>query len=170
MSDNPYVATAKHGAKQIERFFKSPDDDWVPMLMVVNSEGEVAVVDVIQFFENDASKRVFAEVVLPMMVEDMDARRLVLVTSSWIIGLSKEQFEAGYVRPSENPERVEVLIISDISPEGVSIHHAPISRDPRGASPPTLGEWEVFDSASGATAGGQIVEHAAKLLADRKEG
>jgi hypothetical protein len=139
------VAIVKEGAKQVERAFTKPDDDWLPVLMFESTELEAPTIVglPLEGFQDYASKDILAAG-LRLLCEQVHAHRVAMVTSCWVghrFG-SREELPEDY-RPSDDPQRTEAVVVTVIEPDTVEIHTAEIKR--RKDFPPSLGEWEVLD-------------------------
>jgi len=96
-------------------------DDMSPTLFLVSREGEPQIVDVSPAMHNEHSKKLFVE----QMREAAAAGEFVtsaLAMGAWLSTQSKEEVGAGgMVRPSQDPQRQSVVIVSIEDPVGVDI-------------------------------------------------
>lgn len=124
-----------------EKLFTKPDDDWVPIAFMEGPEGQ-ATFPIADFMDNDHSKDLLTEFILPQVIKEFRAHTLVMIISAW----QGRNLEPGTdpmdrPRPSEDPERKEILMLIEYTREGVQRHTvADIIRHED--SPPTLGEWD----------------------------
>jgi hypothetical protein len=133
--------TVVQSTQEIAAKFENPGDDFVPIAFF-RSESQIQVLPLIPFMENDTKKDMLAEVVFPMLVEKIEAIEVVTVFSAWILHFDKDEWD-GETRPSESPDRVEVVVITSITAEGIQSNGmAYISRDPLGNEIPSLSDFD----------------------------
>jgi hypothetical protein len=123
--------------------FTKPDDDWVPIAFLEGPEGQ-ATFPLADFMENDRAKDLLTEYILPQAITKFRAHTVVIVLSAW----QGRTLEPGTdwqdrPRPSEDPERKEILMLIEYTRDGIQRNTvAEIIRYED--SPPTLGEWESW--------------------------
>lgn len=126
----------KQGAQDVQGRFTSPDDDWVPILLVKSPDGiGLAMVTITD------DKQATADM-LQESLRSNKATEAVLITSAWTIsrGLG-EQFDPERDFPiCEQPDRQEVLVLTHVTTESAAMYMANINR--HADTPPTLGEWQ----------------------------
>lgn len=131
-------------AKMSEGLFTEPDDDWVPILFLEDTDGERMTMPIEQFMTDDRTKDMLAEYIIPSVIEKFQPKVVVMVLSIWRgspipIGVDIDDRP----RPSEDVNRTEGLMIIEYTAKGITRNTlAPIIRHKD--SPPTLGEWEDF--------------------------
>lgn len=127
--------------------FTEPDDDWAPVVFMRNRDNEQANLLLSEFMENDYSKDLLADVILPGAIRKFQAETVVMVISTWVSETSSKALneKGAYVRPSQQADRQERLMIMELKREGVTREaFAEIIRHE--SSPPTLGEWEDIEA------------------------
>lgn len=136
--------------------FTKPDDDWVPIAFLEGPEGQ-ATFPIADFMDNDRSKDLLAEFILPQAISKFRAHTVVMVLSAWQgRNIPKGVDWQDRPRPSEDPERKEILILVEYKREGVTRHTvADIIRHED--SPPTLGEWDNWGDDAKLGADGRFV-------------
>lgn len=169
MTDANSLSLYEHAsimARQLgETMFTEPDDDWEPMIFLKpgdESEGW-PILPVGPFMQSNATKNILAEAVIPSAVERFQATEVVMILSTWTSeNSSKMLHETGeYKPPSEQDDRKELLMLSEIKSTGAGRHaFAPIERHEDG--PPTLGEWEELEQEADIT--GRFVEPVVRAL------
>lgn len=134
-----YVATSAQ--KMPDSVFTEPDDDWTPVMFLEGKQG-TTVIPLHEYMNDDLSKNLLADVLLPMAIADFKATTAVMVVSTWISKTSSDLLnETGeYIRPSQQPDREELVYIMEFTREGVQRQaHAEILRSE--TEVPRLGEW-----------------------------
>lgn len=124
--------------------FTQPGDDWLPVLLGQDQEGQISALDASAAFDNSQTKEEFATTILPQLIIQGTWHRVALVASAWITELSDDErvrYEQGngYVRPSQHPRRKEIIIVYACSDGTESTSIAEIRRDKK--RPPQLSEW-----------------------------
>jgi hypothetical protein len=138
------ITVAKRGAKYAQEQFKHEDDDWEPMLLAWNRDGQLLVTSLGAHMTDDAAKDRLAEEVIPQAIRDQGITALVMVLSAWTAHYTPD--EEKIVRPSEHPNRVEILEVFAMDRFDVVTQLARIRRH-QGCGP-SLSEWEVIDAKS----------------------
>lgn len=130
---------AMAGAQQAGRGFSRPDDDWLPMLLMRNRDGQVSLSAVPVWDDKDA-----AAALVGAVVASAEAVEVALVLSAWMRVGGPSAAEDG-IRPSDHPERREVVTIAWVNHEEAALAIAEIHR--RKNRPPTLGEFDISEEA-----------------------
>lgn len=154
-------------ARMVGRTFTKPDDDWAPVALIDTPRGIGVVAIDSDYFADYESKRALAELVLPTLVREHKARKLALVTSAWMSFLAdrpeaRDAMTRGKLRPSQDPERIEVVWIIVMDAEVKRAWSAPILRSRR--KPPRLGPWTTHSDSADRVVGGPMVESVIQAL------
>ena len=138
---------AMTAAQMPTEVFTKPDDDWVPIAFLMGPDGQ-ATFPIAEFMDNDRTKDLLAEFILPQVIKKFRAHTLVMVMSAWQgRTIPKGVDWQDRPRPSEDPERTEILMLIEYKAEGVTRQTvANIIRHED--SPPTLGEWDDWGGAT----------------------
>lgn len=118
---------------------ENPGDDWGSMIIMIDYEGTTyPPVPLSKMLQAGVPKETIAKQLLPGLVHAAQAERVLFGLSSWTVkGKTGEDLD---VPPSEHPDRMEALVLLDITADGVQhMSSAEITRD--GVGPPKLGEW-----------------------------
>lgn len=119
--------------------FTAPDDDFEPVLFLETETG-VKILGLRPYFANETKKELFAAV-LPALIKKERPTRVALLVSAWAIEANKDYFQNDEPRPSSHPDRIELVLVTEVTKEGITDNVvAYIGRDPLGLKPPTLGE------------------------------
>jgi len=123
--------------------FTRPDDDWVPVLMFRDGGGALRTA-LVQIPE-DLDERAATAETITATLREVKATEAVLVTSMWIYTVTPSPIlrPEDLVRPSQHPDRREVVALSHVTRDRTRMEMAPILRYPD--RPPRLGD---FDKAS----------------------
>jgi hypothetical protein len=132
--------------RDVGRAFTKPDDDWAPMALLGLPGGQIipAAVDM-SFFADDAAKDALVDTALPALIAETGANKLALVLSAWmrVVSIHAPMDARGYpadgIRPTDAPDRQEVVAVGVYDAERVEAHLARIIRD--GKRPPRLARW-----------------------------
>lgn len=138
------MTVAKEGVKQVGERFTKPTDDWEPVALCMDDKGQVhtATMDV-----PEGGHRATALGVLAWL-KSKRAVEAVFISSAWMASAeTEEEWNARNIRPSEDPDRVEAVIIVGAKGGETEAWSARIERHKR--QPPTLGEWELTTPAGG---------------------
>lgn len=136
-------ATILDTSRSIADGFDSPDDDWVPTVLIhAENTEKLYILPLDPFLVNDEhGKDRLVDAIRDFVIEQR-ASAVSIVASAW-----RATFEGVFhpeapppVRPRDAPNREEALVVTTIDADGVTASSAPILRD--GIKPPTLGEWE----------------------------
>lgn len=154
-------------ARMVGRTFTKPDDDWAPVAVIDTPRGLGVVVIGAGHLADYESKRVLGEQVLPALVREHKARKIALVTSAWMSVLAdrpdvRDALARGELRPSQDPERVEVVWVTVMDAEVKRAWMAPILRSRR--KPPKLGPWTRHDEGANSGLSGLLVDSVAEAL------
>lgn len=137
--------SAMNSAKAIARSMQDAGDsaeaDFMPV-MLMETESGTGLVNVAQFFASEQGRDALANYVLPQLIEDLKPTEIVMVNPVWAVSDDDGEFFEGMA--AESPDRTEELMVVSVTHQGLEIMLAPVGRDPLGASPPTLGEFEAM--------------------------
>lgn len=159
------LKAALAGIRQIADHFEKPDDDFEPVVFLHGAD-KTAIFPCGPFMENETKKDLLAEIVLPKLIRELKIEEVVTVFSAWVVRRDPGE-ETDGPRPSEDPNRVEVVLVNRITKDGVQeIVTAYQSRDPRGIDPPTLSEFDYNEFSDRSEYEGLFV---APLIAALKE-
>jgi hypothetical protein len=157
MTYREFADTAKRIVRDVGHAFTTADADWAPAALLALPDGSilVAMLDM-NFFASEALKDTLADDVLPALVAQHKANKLALVLSAWMRVLAADAPDDG-IRPSQAPDRQEVLVVGVYDAERVEVHLARILRD--GKRPPRLARWNIESAdASGRFFGQRVQE------------
>jgi hypothetical protein len=147
------IKKTQDGAEKIALDLQ-PDGDWIPTAMIV-AEGEDETLEITAApipIRDEREKELIFDILLPTLVEKMSARALTLVLPSWT---SEAREEGADLRPSEDPDRRETLILIGVTLGSVESCMAPVVRSD---SHPELGPWRDMATKQGARPEGWIFE------------
>jgi hypothetical protein len=119
---------------------ENPGDDWGSMIIMIDYEGMThPPVPLSDMLKGGVPKDMIAQKLIPGLVFAAQAERVLFGMSSWTVkGKAAVELEGAV---SESPDRMEVLVLLDVTADGVQqMASADIFRD--GISPPKLGEWQ----------------------------
>lgn len=142
-----------------------PDDDWSAVLLLESRAEERVIVPLdVLFLEQLAPVgKDMAAVAIPLLVEEADAWLAGLVTTAWMSEVPAEGIELEPdgvtlrrgVPPSEDPNRIEIVMLALVGEDGTEQHHAArIVRRPD--RPPALRPWEVHSERGAVSLGGRF--------------
>lgn len=137
----------KEAAKEVGRNFTKADDDWYPVLIIHSGAKEENDIFPLQMADDD-DKMLLTRVIIPLLIKTSGAKFAALVLSFWasehpMPDVIPERWDDLPFRPSEDPNRSEVLQIMAASADRTEIWTAKILRDDE--HPPGLSEWEQYD-------------------------
>lgn len=152
---NEVVQTVRKSVRTIGAAFTKHDDDWLQFAFLArDGDRDIHIVPLDEWLE-PRLKGALCKVVLPGVIRNHKSDVVVLLLNTWVSRVKddesrpttlEEAAEVISVRPSEDPDRMEQLLIAAYTADGVQeVWMAPINRDPRGVTPPTLGAWEKSD-------------------------
>ena len=150
-------------AKMPDELFTKPDDDWTPVAFMETPDGQVSM-PLAPYMGTPADKEILTGLLLPAAITEMKASRIVMVLSVWVgKAETKEEIESEhFVPPSQQPGRLEKVMITEYTREGITrMSSALITRHED--APPTLGEWDD-DLSNAAQSEGRFVEPIVKAL------
>jgi len=127
--DFAYTAAVTMARKR----FTSPEDDWAPVLFFHTPAGVMHVVAVPMI----AGRKDDIAAAIAAMLKMNKATDAALLTSAWMVARPTETPGATTVRPSEQPDRREVLVLTGVDDATAITRVAFIKRHPE--RPPTLG-------------------------------
>ncbi len=139
MNYREFVDFAKDSVWNIATTFEKPDDDWEPVALLEDENGQT-IIAALMMDKADYPAAV------SIMAKQTKATKVALVTSAWgLMFDSKEAAEAwnddpDALMPSQHPDGFEQVVISVYDAERVEAWSAKILRDDE--QPPTLAEWE----------------------------
>ena len=160
-----FVALSVEGmAKAV---FTQPDDDWVPMLFFLGTkDGEefMSMAPLDHFMTDDKSKDMLAYGVLPRLLKEFQVKVAVLLINGWTAsdppGGYLNHGVGEWIRPSQRPDRKEMLLLSEYTREGV-MRQASALIVRHESAPPTLEPWKDIDAKS---MSGRFVEPIVKAM------
>jgi hypothetical protein len=152
-TDNFLLEMAEDTARGLGNKFREPDDDWPPFLIVRNRKNAVAVI----VLEITAGAGGVTAEVLESILTDARAIEAVLTVSAWVV--KRHPGEPPVLRPSQDPNREELLVFSYTSADEATLGSVPIVRHP--SAPPSLGDMECWD---GMDAGGVLLDAMRKAI------
>lgn len=146
------------GARQIGEDFTQPDDDWMPLWMVVEPQGLATMI----FSDLDKYELMTAVAIFAKL---KGAIAVGFVSSVWAlaaegVGSSEElqkvmdRIQRAGGSLEDVPGREEQVMITTYSATKVELHRAVITRTDD--APPTLGEFEVMSSDDGQIDGAMV--------------
>lgn len=144
MSEQPRFDTFRDairtGAEQIRQTL-DPDEDWIPTLFLDAPRGFMALPlilpDGTELFGQPGLELVTAVIV------KSEARLAARIQMGWAADARSEDKR----RPSDRPDRSEVLILQVAEPGQQEVWMADVTRNED--APPDLGEWELSEAAGG---------------------
>jgi hypothetical protein len=146
---------ARHEVEAAGRRMRRRDDDWEPMFVGVDSDGQEHLVEIpTEFMSDESRKDELAEERLPAFVIDQQLRAVALVTSVWMVLSTEDRPVDPRIRPSESPNRIEAVCVHVMSADSQMMRFAKIHRF--GRSAPRLGSWQ--DMPEGGVSTGRFVE------------
>lgn len=135
----PLTRAAINGAIEIGKSFTHADESWEPTLLIQTNVG-AAPIPVAPFFEDDYRRELFANQVLPQLIEDANIVEITLVTEVWV-GAERDDDDTSEVeRPTQENHAKEAVLVSSVNAERIEHHVAFITRNEHG--PPLLGDFE----------------------------
>jgi hypothetical protein len=143
-----FVATTTEIVESVCSDFTNPDDDFVPVMQVQSGDGKMWAFGIDpRFMQSDAAKDILAERIMAPAIIETGGVAVATVLSAWYAVIDKDDLEEGQEipRPSELPQRKEIVMVTAISADDAVCFHAEILRD--GKNPPTLGPWEEMKEA-----------------------
>lgn len=141
--------TMKETARLAGEAMQNPDDDWGSMCIMIDYDGMIfPPIPLSQMLRSGVPKDVIAKKLLPACVQAATAKRVILGLSSWTVAGESAQKYDGSASLSEDPDRKEMVVLIDITADGVQqMSYAEIIRD--GFSKPKLGEWHDSKETTG---------------------
>lgn len=139
-----FAKMVKDGVEAVGKSFEQPDDDWMPVLFLLDADNQGTWVGIDgRFMASPESKnRLMRDVIKPMIAAS-GAKKMATVFSAWGVQLDKDEVEergAPSVPPSKHPDRMEMVMVTCFDSEKVVSYQANIQRDDE--NPPTLAAWE----------------------------
>jgi hypothetical protein len=117
-----------------------PSEDWEQTFYVVNDEGAFrGFID----FNVDKDKEIFCKLLMPSLIHRTKAFIYCFVSTGWQI--PKNLSKSG-IRPSQHPDRVEILFIEVISFDKIRFLTGNIIRQE--GKHPQIESWKVSDNSS----------------------
>jgi len=121
-----------------------PEDDWVPVLLVEGSRGRT-IVGLSTLFSSEPAKAFAAQQLMPALLRLEEASGFALVFTAWMT--TNEKAEPLLLPPSQDPDRVEAVVVTIADTTEHEVWVAPIER--HSDETPTLGPWERIPAVSG---------------------
>lgn len=127
------VTLAYQGAKAVQAGFRSPTDDWQPMLLFTTIEGRQHIVSTPH---TPQRKEEIAQAVTALL-QRAHAVEALWLSSAWQVIPEATDTDLSAITPSQDPRRREILILVHVGADFARVYRAPIRRhDDR---TPTLG-------------------------------
>ena len=152
------IKIAKRGAMKVQAEFKYPDDDWMPVLVGIDSKGDAVIAGL--DFSNEEAKEFMATQAIPGLIRERKLTAIAMTLSAWAAKLQKD--DALKVPVRNMPTKEEVLEIAGMDSKHVTTLFANIERHTN--QPPTLSEWEEPEGIKGVA--GRFVDDITKALKD----
>ena len=128
---NQIAGLLKNGAEKCQKTFTDPEDDWMPMYLVVFDKGDAKLIT------GNLDKHILVNLIASA-ASDMGAVGIGQLNSSW---RRMQEDNSPPTRSIANkPGSEEGLMLAVYSRTNWWIEWAPIGRD--GRNPPTLGAWK----------------------------
>ena len=138
--------------EEVSRSFTRPDEDWLPVLLLLTPRGGIIAGIDLEFYQNDGRKEKLVKR-LCAVITRTHATAFALVQMmwrSWALspevskpGARERALHSGRLRPSNDPQREETLLIHITDDFHDELWAAVIQRRPH--RPPCLGRWEKTD-------------------------
>lgn len=129
-------------AEEIATTMSEVDDDWAPVIIFGDQHQVIGIKTLL--FADDAEKEETIST-LPALLSEHQATLAGMIMSSWMA--PGDPFSDQYTRPSEHPERQEILIVAGIDRQGADCQVADIIR--RSSGGPLLSDWRRLGSETG---------------------
>ena len=124
----------------VQRQFDEPDDDWLPMMGLVPQDGENVMLAIdADWLANDKSKDELVEKVMLPAIDGVGAKTIATIFSAWMSVLPEDTKIEEIIRPSEDPDRVEAIVLTVMDSFKIKSWVAEIDR--ADGFPPALKEW-----------------------------
>lgn len=133
------VTLAYEGAKAVQTGFRSPTDDWQPMLFFATAEGRQHIIGAPHAHDQ---REAIAQAVTALLKRGRAVEALWL-SSAWQVTPEAADTDLSVITPSQDPRRREILILVHVGADFAAVHRAPIRR--HGDTAPTLGELAESD-------------------------
>lgn len=137
---------ARASVEEIARKFEQPDDDFRAVVLSLRENSELDVIDVGAAFESERNKERFVNGTIPAIVLVSEPVVMAMVSSAWTSVRHRDDPLAG-MRPSEDPDRIETVVVAGTTGDYAMLSSATILRD--GVNAPTLGAWLNDDGSDG---------------------
>ncbi len=169
MPESQALQVALSGLEGVAKRFDTPDADFAAIAIVEAKTGDLAIVPVYEYLQNDTTKELFFEAILPELVRELEVQRVVMVLSAWGLQVQGEDyFTSDEPRPSEHPDRFEIVTVVEMTGAGIeSDRYAYINRDPFGKEIPTLGEFHHYPKDANRT--GRAIEPVLEALKEVRD-
>lgn len=139
MNREELVTQIQQVAEKIATTMSEVDDDWAPVIIFGDQQRVIGLKTLL--FADDAEKEETIRS-LPALLSEHQATLAGMVMSSWMAPGDCSGPE--YIRPSEHPERQEILIVAGIDQHGIDCQVADIIR--RSSGGPLLSDWRPLGS------------------------
>ncbi|WP_342314751.1 hypothetical protein LIX17_25130 (plasmid) [Mycobacterium avium subsp. hominissuis] len=127
------MTLAYQGAKAVQTGFRSPSDDWAPMLLFTTHEGRQHIVGT----PHTRQRKEETAQAVTALLQRAHAVEALWLSSAWQVIPDATDADLSAIRPSQDPRRREILILVHVGADFTAVHRAPIRRhDDR---TPTLG-------------------------------
>lgn len=136
------IEASKEAIRGIGESFDSPDDDWLPSMLMLTGEDTMGLVGIdTEFLASPLTKQMLTEQVIPELLREHNAVAAVFTSSAWLGTYSPEDMPPS-LPPAMQPDRRECVMITGATAFEAKSLTAPITRYED--KPPTLGEWTEF--------------------------
>lgn len=133
------VTLAYQGAKAVQTGFRSPTDDWQPMLLFTTIEGRQHIVGT----PHTSQRKDETAQAVTALLQRAHAVEALWLSSAWQVVPDATDTDPSAITPSQDPRRREILILVHVGTDFVAVHRAPIWR--RDGRTPTLGALAESD-------------------------
>ena len=144
VSYRAFADQVKSAVNTIQQKFTDPEDDFIPIVQFSNGE-DVSITPIPgEMLNSEEAKNILMGTVIPEVAKKTGTTMVATVFSAWTATYDKDTQpeDEGFVPPSENENRQEMVVVTVIDRERAEVHTAFILRD--GEHPPGLTDWEVY--------------------------
>ena len=142
------IESAKNGVTHNEALFDHPDDDFEPVLLIGRPDKALIVVGIERdFFDSERSKDLLSDIIIPGACLQFDAAVACMISSIWLVEAALDGTPLDIsIAPSQNPRRIEAVMVVAMSSERSEQWMAEIVRSDL---PPVLKPWKLMFSEQG---------------------
>lgn len=127
----------------------APDDDWEPIAFLLHDDESRSLLPLV--YENDEQKDLWANALLPALVVGTRPKIVSMVQTAWFVEAPPDAILEGTVRPRDDPNRKEGVVVTCVASNDEQVWQAMIER--REGKPPKLGEWMLIGGPNAETMG-----------------